>query len=174
MPPVYRGLLVRHLERIPLGTPYPAVVEYLGELLSHPRLGRNADLVVDATGVGTPVVDLLRDAGLPCGLTPVTITGGDTQSRDGTWWHVPKVDLLAGVRVLLEAGELRIARALPEAGNLVRELVDIRARPRRSGGTRLGADGHGQHDDLVMALALACWKAGRPMAGPQGRRLPGI
>jgi hypothetical protein len=38
--------------------------------------------------------------------------------------------------------------------------VRITAR-RRAGSVRIGADGNGQHDDLVVALALACWRAGK-------------
>jgi hypothetical protein len=32
MTPIYKELLLRHLERLPLGTPYPAVVERVKEL----------------------------------------------------------------------------------------------------------------------------------------------
>jgi hypothetical protein len=130
-------------------------------------------LVADATGVGAPVVDLLRAAHLPCSLTPVTITSGDRAHSQGDHWHVPKRDLLNNLLVLLEAGELRIPRKLTEAGALVRELsaVEMRHRP---GGVRMGADGSGEHDDLVMAVALACWKAKRKENSFGTRRLPGI
>jgi hypothetical protein len=44
-----------------------------------------------------------------------------------------------------------------------------------SGRARLGADGHGEHDDLAIALALACWKAcgaiRRGHVGEQSQRL---
>jgi hypothetical protein len=43
-------------------------------------------LVVDATGVGTPVVDLIRRMGPECQIVPVTITGANRESRaDGMW-----------------------------------------------------------------------------------------
>ena len=44
---------------------------------------------------------------------------------------------------------------------------------RPSGIPKLGADG-GEHDDLVIALALACWQAMRPQNGLSPMRLPGI
>jgi hypothetical protein len=72
---------------------------------------------------------------------------------------VPKKDLIGEVQVLLEKGELRIARELKFGGMLKRELLDMQARERAGGGVRTGAEGRGQHDDLVLALALACWKA---------------
>jgi hypothetical protein len=39
---------------------------------------------------------------------------------------------------------------------------------------RLGADGCGEHDDLVIALALACWRAKRGQIGFGTGRLTGI
>jgi hypothetical protein len=123
-------------------------------------------VVVDGTGVGAPVVDMLRAAGLGCEITAVSITGGDRESRRG----VPKRDLIAGVQLALEKGELRIARRMKNAGALVRELLDMRMTA--SGG--MGAEGHGEHDDLAIALALACWKARRRENGERAERLPGI
>ena len=46
-------ILVRHLERLPLGTPYPDAVKRIGEVV---QTLPGAELVVDATGVGRPVV----------------------------------------------------------------------------------------------------------------------
>ena len=76
-------------------------------------------------------------------------------------WNVPKRDLIAGVQMLLEGNQLKIAKGLPEVESLVKELMDVRATGRASGRMRVGADGSGEHDDLVIALALACWKAKR-------------
>lgn len=67
-------LLVRHLERMALGTAYTRVVERVCGMMRHPALERDARLVVDATGVGAPVVELLRGAGLAGRITAVTIT----------------------------------------------------------------------------------------------------
>ena len=72
---------VRHLERLALGTSYLDVVERVVELVHAPELTKNCTLVVDATGVGAPVVDLLRRAPLECTMLAVMITGGDQQSR---------------------------------------------------------------------------------------------
>jgi hypothetical protein len=75
--------------------------------------------------------------------------------------NVPKQDLIAGVQMALEKRELRIAKKMREAGTLKRELMDVRMSRRESGYMRFGADGGGQHDDLVIALALAVWRANR-------------
>jgi phage FluMu gp28-like protein len=166
-------LLVRHVERVALGTPYPLVVEHLREMVSRPELRLQCALVVDGTGLGGPVVEMLRGAGLGCEITAVTITGGERERRSGGLSvSVPKRDLIAGVHVALDNGDLRIARKLKELGSLVRELVDVRMTSGLgTGRVRVGADGYGEHDDLVIALALACWRAKRRENGERGRRL---
>jgi hypothetical protein len=165
-------LLVRHLERVALGTPYPGVVMRMQEIVQ--QLGQCA-VVVDGTGVGEPVVDALRRAGLGCEITAVTITGGERQSRAGAICNVPKQDLIAGVQMAMEKGELRVARRLGEAGALVKEMLNVRITAGLAvGKVRMGADGYGEHDDLVIALALACWRARRREIGFVNRRLPGI
>ena len=162
--PEDRVLQVRMAERLPLGTPYPEVVEIMRYLENLPALqsGGAIRLTVDATGVGRPVVDMLRRAGLRSWITAVTITSGDRESRrsgEGESVCVPKRDLIAGVQLALEKGELKIAKKMPEAGTLVRELLDVRMTGTAEGGLRIGADGYGQHDDLVVALALEVWRA---------------
>ena len=115
------------------------------------------------------MVDLLRSAEMGCDVSAVTITGGERERLigrgSGPNWSVPKRNLMADVQVLLERRDLKIARALPHAGSLVRELMDVRMTPGAAGGrVKMGADGCGEHDDLVIALALACWRA--KQAGP--------
>ena len=54
---------IPHLERFPLGTSYPAIVERVAEVLAMREL-QGARLAVDSTGVGAAVVDLLWKVGL--------------------------------------------------------------------------------------------------------------
>ena len=51
------------------------------------------------------------------------------------------------------------AHRLPEAEALVRELENFRIKITAAAHETFGAGGANQHDDLVMALALACWYA---------------
>src|SRR5262245_4457864 len=53
-----------HLHRVKLGTPYPDVVRAIKDIAASPTLAGRCTLVVDATGVGAPVVDLLKRANL--------------------------------------------------------------------------------------------------------------
>jgi hypothetical protein len=78
-------------------------------------------------------------------------------------FSVPKRDPMAGLQLKLDEGELRIARGIEGVGGLVKELTNVRMSARGMGRVRMGADGVGEHDDLVVALALAVWRA-RPRA----------
>lgn len=147
----------RHLERIPLNTPYPAVVDRVQELLATPALRNQTQLVVDATGVGRPVVDLFEHRGLD--PVAITITGGDTVTYE-RGWRVPKRDLVGAVAVLLQSDRLRFAAQLPEVPTLVRELLAFRVKidPLTAHDSYGAAEWRtGINDDLVLALAVAVW-----------------
>jgi len=164
----FEKLLVRYVERMPLGMPYPKIVERVRMIVLCEQLRGCCALAVDATGVGAPVVDMLRAARLGCEVAAFAITGGERGAGDGS---VPKRDLMAEVMLLLENGQLKIGR-LKEAGRLMRELGDIRMSITRTGRMRMGAEGCGEHDDLAIALALACWRAKRrQQAGERTQRL---
>jgi hypothetical protein len=60
----------------------------------------------------------------------------------------------------LHDGRLQIQKDLPEAPVLKVELEDFRASVTDSGRWTFGARA-GAHDDLVLALALALWRASR-------------
>jgi hypothetical protein len=150
---------LRHLERWPLRTPYPRIAADVRELLTRPQLRGHTDLIVDGTGVGRPVVDLLNAAGLS--PIPVSITGGDNVSHEGGWWSVPKRDLVSSVAVGLETGRLRIAAGLAYGPVLKQELETFRAKISLGGHDSYEAWREQDHDDLVLAVALAAWWAGR-------------
>ena len=66
-------LLVRRVQRVALGTPYPRVAETIREVTREAPMAGHCALVVDATGVGAPVVDMLREPGLGCDLMAVAL-----------------------------------------------------------------------------------------------------
>ncbi len=155
---------VVHLERLALGTPYPRVVEYVGKMVHSPAVMADHVLVVDQTGVGRAVVDMLDEARLY--PVAVTITAGDAvaSATDGPGqpprWdrlRVPKRDLVAVVQVLLQSGRLRIVPKLKDAQVLVKELREFRVKVSAAGRDTYGAWREGEHDDLVLAVSLACW-----------------
>src|SRR5579859_2260427 len=96
-------LHVRALKRLPLGTPYPVQCEQIVALLSDPRLA-GAAVFLDRTGVGRPISDLFRKAGIP--HIAVTITGGaNEQQTDGDNLSVPKLHLISRLQAALHSGE---------------------------------------------------------------------
>ena len=145
---------VGHLERLPLGTPYPGIVAHVGRLLT--KLPPHSELVIDFTGVGRPVFEMFVYSGIS--PTGVVITGGTAETRDGPTCSVPKLTLVSRLQALLHEGRLKILRELDEAETLVRELQDFRMEFTAAGHLTFNARS-GKHDDLVLALAIAVWRA---------------
>jgi hypothetical protein len=152
---------VRHLQRFPLGTAYTAIVPAVARLAASGPL-HGAPLVVDQTGVGRPVVDMLRRAPLAGQLVPVTITAGHSSAlTEDRSFHVPKKEVVTCLQLLLQGRRLKVAQALPHADVLATELQNFRVRITAAAHEVFGAWRGGDHDDLVLAVALACWWAER-------------
>jgi hypothetical protein len=163
-------LRLRFLERVPLGTPYPEVVERVVQVTRSRNLAGRCHLAVDGTGVGRPVVDLLRGARLGCPLMPAIITSGGLETMDQGYYKVPKRDLIIGMQVLLQRRELQIAGGLADGPALLKEMADMQVKVSLRGNEQYGAWREGTHDDLVLAVALACWSAGKIYPNPpQGK-----
>ncbi len=138
-------IVIGYLERIPLRTPYQDVVAHVRSIVQRFH-GRNLQVVMDATGVGAAVREMLVGVKLGIPLIPVTLTGGERVNVSHGAYHVPRQDLLANLRVLLEKRMLEISVTGDSAEILRSELLRW---------------GHrSAHDDLVFAVGLACWKAG--------------
>jgi hypothetical protein len=159
---------LRHLERHPPGTPYPAVCSRLaGLFVAAPLAG--SPLAVDYTGVGTSVLELLRRCRLRAGVRPVLVTAGQRAVLDGRGgWNLPRRELAGVVQMLLQSRRLRVAAALPEAAVLARELGSFQVKEAAGAeDTAVGPWREGPHDDLVLAAAAAAWlgeRAIRPLA----------
>jgi len=158
---------------------YPDVIERVLMLLAREPLcadvatkRRAADLVVDDSGVGRAVSDLMLDRGLR--PIRVTITAGSEITGVGKdRFHVAKSELIATVDALMHDGRLKIAAALTEADAMKDELKDFRRKISDAGRSTYAAR-VGSYDDLVLAVAIAAWWANRPPSGVgQGRYVIG-
>lgn len=146
---------VRHLHRWPLGTGYPQIVADVKDLYSAPPLA-NTSLVIDRTGVGRAVYDMFSQAHIRAGLRPLTITGGQGSTVD----TVAKIELVGAVQALLGNRRLKIAADLDLADTLQRELETFRVKVNIfTRNEAFEAWRERDHDDLVLALAMACWIA---------------
>ena len=152
-------LFVRHLERYPLGTKYGEIGSSVRGILSREpfrRRMRYTRLLADKTGVGAAVVDGFYEKGVY--PIPISIHGGSAVTEDGRGFRVPKRDLVASVQTLLQNGRLKIAPEMELAPILKRELLNFRVKINPA--TAHDSYEHwreADHDDLVLATALACW-----------------
>jgi hypothetical protein len=164
--PSLRRLRLRHLERAPLGTSYPDVVERVRRITASAAMAGRCYVVVDATG-GRPVIDLLRRAQLQGELLPVVATSGKSESAVPGYYRTPKRNLILVLQSMLRRGVLQIASGLKDTPVFRRELEQMQVRVTPAGREQFGAWRAGEHDDLVFAVALACWGARKIM-----RRVP--
>jgi hypothetical protein len=137
---------------------YELIADRIAGLKMRPEL-KTAMVVIDETGVGTAVGDMLEARSLQ--PWRVTITGGIEVTQQGLAYHVPKRDLATIVAILLKSRRLRIAKELPLAEALKAELENFEAKiSLTTGHDSYGAGDdwrEGNHDDLVLAVALAVW-----------------
>jgi len=157
--------LCRVIERLPLGTPYPKVADRLVGVARYVRMQaeqeaesrgldepRQVQMVVDATGVGTPVVDLLRERGeYPLAAF---FTHGDKYTRNGNQVSIGKAWMVSRLQALLQSDRIHLAWT-PESEALRKELLDYEIKVDQDANDKYGAFRTGTHDDLVTALGLA-------------------
>jgi hypothetical protein len=146
---------VGNLIKLPLGTTYPDIVSYVTEFVCRPRFRGKYELVIDFTGVGRPVFDMFRVQGLsPIG---VCFTAGTAITNHGFTYSVPKGHLISGLQSILY-GQLKIRDSLPDVPELIKEIEAFQVDFTDTGHMRFNARS-GAHDDLIMAIAIAVWRA---------------
>lgn len=145
------------LKRIPLGTEYVEVVRKLRQLVNALRAqcgyGQRPPrihIVLDAAGPGQVVTELIRAEKMGVNIVPVLITAGHEVGSNSRRTTVPRRDLVAHLRYLLETEIIRVHRDVYHANALENEVAAVRPR-----------SGQTEHDDLVIAAALAAWYAAR-------------
>lgn len=159
--------VVRSLERPDLGTPYTDIVRRLGVIVRNSALSDGVDLLLDATGVGRPVVDLAREElrGVPgVRLVAIVIGSGITAAQNATtgYWTVPKKVLVVSMQVALQSRKLRVAQGLALASTLVDEMRSFKLKVSvETGHQSFEAWRSGDHDDLVLMAAMGAWWSSR-------------
>lgn len=171
------AFVCRRLKAYPLRTAYADVCE--------DALASGADVIVpDFCGVGRPVVEIMlgmaRARGWRGRVEPVVTVGSAANTiarvrqrrnpllhEPDTQYSVPKLELVSSFERLRQAGRLVLQEG-PEVRHLLAQLADFKLRH----STTVVHLGHspGKHDDLVIALGLACWYS----LAVGNRKLPSI
>lgn len=105
------------------------------------RRYNNATITIDSTGVGDPISEDLRRAGLIV--------------QDFKFTNVSKKNLIESLAIMIEQNKI----SYPEIPELIKELEDFTYELLPSGMIRYTAP-DGMHDDIVCSLALAVWQIG--------------
>ncbi len=155
-------LSVRYAKQWKLGTSYGEVAREVGEVFRKVEALGRAVLVFDQTGVGDAVFEMIREHLRGSNVEGVVLT------------HELKRDMYAAIETSLEQGNLKISDGCHSSRELKEELLKVEIR-RVGFGYKYGAFEKDSHDDLVMALALACWRERiGSKSGPPNQRLPGF
>ena len=99
-------------------------------LLDSPELGSRPVLVLDQTGVGSPVYDIFRNKNARnYTIIGITSTGGQTWSIVGPrQYNVSKTLVVSAMQVLLHSGRLKISPKLPLADVVKKELISYKVK----------------------------------------------
>ena len=120
----------------------------------------NKTLAIDYTGVGRPVVDLAQDRGL--NPIAIAISGGNAVTWDDsrTKASVPKRDLVGTMQIFAQSDRLKVASGLRFGPVLAVELQNFKVKiDIRTAHDSYGSWREGEHDDLILAVAIALWTA---------------
>jgi hypothetical protein len=159
--------LLRYLRRWPRGSAHQRVVDDVRAMLEQVRseeaaAGRRFDplsgqsasgrfaeqvagIVVDATALGWPVVDMLWHAVQGPQIAAVTVTAGGRVQFDHWGYRVPRQDLVGVVQILAGRRCFRIAPGLPQIDAVTSALG------------RWVSSAEEAPEALVSAVALALW-----------------
>ena len=152
---------VRYLERMPLGIVVPGGGGEGGAAgAEHP-----ADDAVRAGG-GCDGGGSADRGHAAAGETRVQPVAGDDHGRGPAEPGRERVEGAEagpgdGAAGAVRVGELEVARGLEEGEGLVEELREMQVKVSLGGHESFEAWRSGAHDDLVLAVALACWKGRR-------------
>jgi hypothetical protein len=157
------------------GLDYEEMTDRIVIMMQNPNLRLNTDLLVDGTGVGDAVVELIRKKG----LYPISIvfSGGNTSKEHYTEFgnifnsskgsfrltkildhiSVPKKDLVDSGKIMLQQGRLRLA---PGKWNeeFKKQFLKFKGKINdKTKNVKYEAETEQDHDDLVICFLMGSW-----------------
>jgi hypothetical protein len=156
------------------GFGYEQMADRVYTIAQNPKLRLNADILVDATGVGDAAVELIRKRGLY--PIPIIFSGGGAPkehysnmgeifSMSGSLagakilkdMTIPKKDLVAAGGVLMQQGRVRVAPG-KWRDDFIKQLAKFKGKVNENtGNTKYGAENETDHDDLVVCYLMGSW-----------------
>lgn len=153
--PRWRALNIGNVE---LGTSYQLLADTTVNLANDYRAaGYPVVVTVDATGVGAPVLELMRSAAPELHIVAITISSGRTLRLAGPdHYVVGKHRLTEMLQVALEQRGLELPEGTTPQDELYKQIAGFRKHTNPSGYERHEAEA-GEHDDLVLSTELSLW-----------------
>jgi hypothetical protein len=138
------------------GLPYDQIVDWVIRTLKRPEFNRAQppEFLLDATGVGVAVRDMLKAKGVRS--KAVTITSGEALTRTGPELHLGKARLIGKFLGAFDAGKVHVNPNMPIWPQVEHEMLSFRAEMSAQGRVKLEAE-PGENDDMLFALAMAVW-----------------
>lgn len=159
-------IIARDLKQIEK-MPYTELGRLLVRLDSNADLHSNNDLLVDSTGVGEGVCDILEEMGLLPNRVIITSGGHSRIKRESkgfggfaprTTFNVPKAELIDTLKIGLEQRRVRVASGIPFEDDIIMQFSHFvgELTPRTKKIT-YNNDDPNVHDDIVSSFAMAAW-----------------
>ena len=160
---VVNELHMIYIKEIPLGTPYPDIVHKINTMMNNPEWVGQIHCVVDRTGVGIPVTQLMTNAKIP--YVGVMITGGKQMNATKEHYNVPKVDIVTALLVAMQVKRFKMPRVSSVSKDMQKDMARFneelgRFKMKVNNQTKkiaYEAETEKVHDDLVISTALAVW-----------------
>lgn len=154
---------LKALDRI-RGVDYPAITDLIiktvGKLIKESQLVTTdgPHLCMDASGLGAPIKDYLKQAGVFLAgrkLYPVVFTGGEAARRDPVTrnYNISKTLIVSNFLSLMQHRRFDYAPDLQTLPLLEQEIASFKQHLTPSGKTTFDAES-GAHDDLICACCI--------------------
>ena len=145
------------LERFGAERRYPAIIGRVAEIIAARQPDQRYTLLMDITATGRPPLKLFEDHGqYPRAMQ---IVAGTEETYTGGVQSMPRRDMVSVVQVLLQSNRLQVAADLEYARDLLAGLQAFDPSPPPAG------QATHRNEDLVRAVALACWWGNRQTWG---------
>jgi len=160
-PPMY---WVRRIVKLQKGMPYDAQVREVRTLFFEYH---NPRLIIDRTGVGLPICDMIVAGGLQ--PIQVSLTAGDIMNKpEPGKINLPKKDMVSSLTRCIQERRIKVTRDCENAALFRTELKAFQLKVSASGHNTYNA-APGSHDDTITAIGLCLWWGDKGIGhnGPQ-------